>query len=91
MDLTIANTIVGALLLAVGWILKQFWEMWREARGRRRSEVQKLTDERNKARSEAKQNYIKKMRWRDATYATRQVAMTKGNVAPEELPPTPDD
>lgn len=82
-DLTIANTIVGATLVAIGWIFKQAFEMWKQARGRRKTEVQKLTEERDKSRT-------LKYRWRSAYYAAEVLALKHG-VKQDELPRTPDD
>lgn len=83
MDLTIIDTIIGAIFGSLGWIAKQLADRWKESRGRRKSEMQKLTNERDKFRT-------LKFRWKKACYATQYLALRKG-VPHEDLPRTPDD
>lgn len=83
MDLSITNTILGALLLGIGWVFKTFWGSWKEAREGRKEEAQRIASDRDKYKGLV-------WRWRKACYATQVVAI-KAHVPEDQLPSTPDD
>lgn len=88
MDPQITYTLLGGALMGVGWMIKEFRRSWKEAQEGRKDEAEKMANERDAARAEAKAQYADKRLWQDATYATRQVAMEAG-VHQEDLPKLP--
>jgi hypothetical protein len=97
-DPQITYTLVGALITGGGWLGRELWKSWQEARQGRKDEAQKIAAERDEWKRKAAENkalaetyYNNKLRVKDVLYATRRVAMEKGNLAPEELPPLPPD
>lgn len=83
MDLTIANTIVGAILISIGWVIKTTVELIKETRGKRKSEIQKISDDRDKYRT-------LKLRWKKAFYTLLYLALQLG-LKDDDIPHTPDD
>lgn len=90
MDLNIVNTVIGALMVSLGWLGKQFWEMFKQVRGRRKTELQKISAERDRALAKAQRYYNRKQRVKDILWETRRVARKHG-IPDDELPPVPED
>lgn len=86
MDPTI--TLITAGITSIGTlILKHFLDGWKEARGERKTEAQRLAAERDRFRT-------LKYQWKDACYRTRAVAHQHSvdhHIPPPDFPPTPDD
>lgn len=81
MDL--AQIITPIVTLIGGGIGIRFYDSWKEARQGKKLEAQTIATERDRLRT-------MKLRWKDACYATRAVALQHG-VPPDKLPHTPDD
>jgi|GEM_PF-5255206 uncharacterized membrane-anchored protein YhcB (DUF1043 family) len=91
MDFAISNTVVGALMLAVGWIIQQLWSMAKEARRRRKTEMQKIIEERDYYKEQAEKHYNRKQRYKDIIWETRRAAVDDWHVPQEALPEVPPD
>ena len=76
-------TLLGAIIPAIGWVGREFWKSLKEARAGKKAEADRIADERDKYRS-------LKLKWKEACYATRQVAIKHG-ASLDDLPKTPDD
>lgn len=90
MDPQLSYTLLGAVITAIGWAVKEFRRSWKEAQEGRKDEADRIANERDSAKADAKYQYDRASLWRDATYATRRVAMDAG-LRVEDLPRTPDD
>lgn len=102
-DLVSANEAIAvAIISAISLILKGFWDMWVEVRGKKKSALQKISDERDecremyqKVRSERDKCRIQKQKWKESLWDVRRIAMDEYHVPKDALPqmphPTDDD
>lgn len=91
----LTSLIVGAALTGAGWLGRELWASWQEARSGKKDEAQRIAAERDQWKQKAAENkalaetyYNNKQRVYDSVWEHRRVARAHG-IPDDALPEVP--